>query len=145
MYLATWKEYTTPNFTNSEVLGEIRTQEVVSTENFDSIWRTKLFSIFGYEEGAGLSRTKVFDDIVGDLKIDALYIFDKALLTTHHFVVLKDDSYNTKASAYCGGLILKQTDMKTTMLWCSAHQPTQEQINELEEKGRLILKEHSQR
>jgi hypothetical protein len=27
----------------------------------------------------------------------------------------------------------KQTDMKTTMLWCSA-QPTQEQINELEEK-----------
>jgi hypothetical protein len=24
--------------------------------------------------------------------------------------------------------------MKTTMLWCSAHQPTQEQINELEEK-----------
>jgi hypothetical protein len=34
------------------------------------------------------SRTKVFDDIVGDLKIDALYIFDK-LLTTHHFVVLK--------------------------------------------------------
>jgi hypothetical protein len=52
-------------------------------------------------------------------------------------------SYNTKASAYCGGLILKQTDMKTTMLWCSAHQPTQEQINELEEKGRLILlKEH---
>jgi hypothetical protein len=35
------------------------------------------------------SRTKVFDDIV-DLKID-LYIFDKALLTTHHFVVLKDD------------------------------------------------------
>jgi hypothetical protein len=27
----------------------------------------------------------------------------------------------------------------TTMLWCSAHQPTQEQINELEEKGRLIL------
>jgi hypothetical protein len=44
-------------------------------------------------------------------------------------------SYNTKASAYCGGLILKkQTDMKTTMLWCSTHQPTQEQINELEEK-----------
>jgi hypothetical protein len=54
------------------------------------------FSIFGYEEGAGLSRTKVFDDIVGDLKIDALYIFDKALLTTHHFVVLKDDSYTPK-------------------------------------------------
>jgi hypothetical protein len=27
-----------------------------------------------------------------------------------------------------------QTNMTTTMLWCSAHQPTQEQINELEEK-----------
>jgi hypothetical protein len=27
---------------------------------------------------------KVFDDIVGDLKIDTLYIFDEALLTTHH-------------------------------------------------------------
>jgi hypothetical protein len=53
------------------VLGEIRTQEVVSTKN-SSIWRTKLF-IFGYEEGAGLLK-KVFDDIVGDLKIDALYI-----------------------------------------------------------------------
>jgi hypothetical protein len=36
MYLATWKEIPPPNFTNSEVLGEIRTQEVVSTENFDS-------------------------------------------------------------------------------------------------------------
>jgi hypothetical protein len=43
------------------------------------------------------------------------------------------------------GLNLKnKTDMKTTMLWCSAHQPTQEQINELEE-GRLISKEHFQR
>jgi hypothetical protein len=59
MYLATWKEYTTPNFTNSEVLGEIRTQ-VVSTENFDSRWRTKLFSIFGYEEGAGLLKNQGF-------------------------------------------------------------------------------------
>jgi hypothetical protein len=47
--------------------------------------------IFGYEEGAGLLKNQGFDDIVGDLKIDALYIFDKALLTTHHFVVLKDD------------------------------------------------------
>jgi hypothetical protein len=26
--------------------------------------------------------------------------------------VLKDDKATTKASAYCGGLILKQTDMK---------------------------------
>jgi hypothetical protein len=51
--------YHSPNFTNSEVLGEIRTQEVVSTENFDSIWRTKLFSIFGYE-GAGLLKNQGF-------------------------------------------------------------------------------------
>jgi hypothetical protein len=91
LYLATWKEYTTSKLYKFRSVRRNRTQEVVSTENFDSIWRTKLFSIFGYEEGAGLSRTKVFDDIVGDLKIDALYIFDKALLTTHHFVVLKDD------------------------------------------------------
>jgi hypothetical protein len=28
------------------------------------------------------------------------------------------------------------------MLWCSAHQPTQEQINELEERL-ILLKEHS--
>jgi hypothetical protein len=47
--------YHSPNFTNSVL--EKSAQEVVSTENFDSIWRTKLFSIFGYEEGAGLSRT----------------------------------------------------------------------------------------
>jgi hypothetical protein len=79
--------YHSPNFTNSEVLGEPHTRSCIYREFWLSIWRTKLFSIFGYEEGAGLSRTKVFDDIVGDLKIDALYIFDKALLTTHHFVV----------------------------------------------------------
>jgi hypothetical protein len=30
--------------------------------------------------------------------------------------------------------------MKTTMLWCSAHQPTQEQINELEERRLILLK-----
>jgi hypothetical protein len=51
------------------VLGEIRTQEVVSTENFDSI-----NSLVSSDKEVGLSRTKVFDDIVGDLKIDALYI-----------------------------------------------------------------------
>jgi hypothetical protein len=28
----------------------------------------------------GLLKNKVFDDIVGDLKIDALYIFDKSLI-----------------------------------------------------------------
>jgi hypothetical protein len=37
-----------------------------------------------------------------------LYIFDKALTS---FVVLKDDK-QYQASAYCGGLILKQTDIK---------------------------------
>jgi hypothetical protein len=36
MYLATWKEYTTLQTLQIQVLGEIRTQEVVSTENFDS-------------------------------------------------------------------------------------------------------------
>jgi hypothetical protein len=51
----------------------------------------KTFSISDMKRVQDFSRTKVFDDIVGDLKIDALYIFDKALLTTHHFVVLKDD------------------------------------------------------
>jgi hypothetical protein len=43
-------------------------------------------------------------------------------------------SYIPKASAYWRLNFKKQTDMKTTMLWCSAHQPTQEQINELEER-----------
>jgi hypothetical protein len=81
--------YHSPNFTNSEVLGEIRTQ-VVSTENFDSRYggQNSLVSS-DMKRVQDFSRTKVFDDIVGDLKIDALYIFDKALLTTHHFVVLK--------------------------------------------------------
>jgi hypothetical protein len=32
--------------------------------------------------------------------------------------------------------------MTTTMLWCSAHQPTQEQVKR-GEKGRVILKDHS--
>jgi hypothetical protein len=41
-------------------------------------------------------------------------------------------NYNTKASAYCGGLILKQTDMKTTML--SVPHTNQLKNNELEEK-----------
>jgi LytS/YehU family sensor histidine kinase len=55
----------------------------------------KTLCIFGYEGVQDFSRTKVFDDIVGDLKIDALYIFDKTLLTTS-FVVLKMINYNTK-------------------------------------------------
>jgi hypothetical protein len=54
------KEYTTLQTLQIQVLGEIHTQEVVSTENFDSIWRTKLFSIFGYEEGAGLLKNQGF-------------------------------------------------------------------------------------
>jgi hypothetical protein len=103
MYLATWKEYTT--LYKFSVRRNPHTRSCIYRE-FTSRWRTKLFSIFGYEEGAGLSRTKVFDDIVGDLKIDALYIFDKALLTTS-FCSVEMISYNTKASAYCGGLILK--------------------------------------
>jgi hypothetical protein len=36
---------------------------------------------------------------------------------------------------HIAGLILNQTKMMTTtMLWCSAHQPTQEQVKQLEEK-----------
>jgi hypothetical protein len=70
MYLATWKEYTSPNFTNSEVLGEIHTRSC--------IYRN--FSRYGGQNSLvssdmkDFSRTKVFDDIVGDLKIDAIYI-----------------------------------------------------------------------
>jgi hypothetical protein len=49
-----------------------------------------------------------------------------------------------KLPAYCGGLILKQTDMKTTMLWCSLQfQPTQEQINELGGKRKIYLQKKS--
>jgi hypothetical protein len=47
--------YHSPNLQIRSVR-RIRTQEV-STENFDSIWRTKLFSI-GYEEGAGLLKNQ---------------------------------------------------------------------------------------
>jgi hypothetical protein len=104
---------------------------------------TKLFSIFGYEEGAGLLKNKVFDDIVGDLKIDALYIFDKALLTTSFCSVEDDKLYQSLCILW--SLILKQTDMKTTMLWCSAHQPTQEQIKSLRKRKINSSKEHSQR
>jgi hypothetical protein len=59
--------------------------KVVSTENFDSRYggQNSLVSS-DMKRVQDFSRTKVFDDIVGDLKIDALYIFDKALLTTHH-------------------------------------------------------------
>jgi hypothetical protein len=74
--LATWKNIPLSNFTNSEVLGEITHTRVVST-NFDSRYGGQNFGIFGYEED--FSRTKVFDDIVGDLKIDTLYIFDKTV------------------------------------------------------------------
>jgi hypothetical protein len=38
---------------------ENRTVRLYLQRIFDSIWRTKPLSIFGYEEGAGLSRTKV--------------------------------------------------------------------------------------
>jgi hypothetical protein len=74
MYLATWKEYTTLQTLQIQVLGEIRTQ-VVSTENFDSRYggQNSLVSS-DMKRVQDFSRTKVFDDIVGDLKIDALYI-----------------------------------------------------------------------
>jgi hypothetical protein len=59
MYLATWKEYTTLQTLQIQVLGEIRTRSCIYRE-FLSIWRTKLFSIFGYEEGAGLLKNQGF-------------------------------------------------------------------------------------
>jgi hypothetical protein len=43
-------------------------------------------------------------------------------------------SYNTKASAYCGGLILKTNWYENYNAMVFHTQPTQEQINELEEK-----------
>jgi hypothetical protein len=79
MYLATWKEYTTLKLYKFKCW-EKSAHKVVSTENFDSRYggQNSLVSSVGYER-VDFSRTKVFDDIVGDLKIDALYIFDKAL------------------------------------------------------------------
>jgi hypothetical protein len=61
-----------------------------------------------------------------------LYIFDKALLT-HHFVVLKDDNYNTKASAYCG------LNFKKTHMPYGVHCSKLKNKLKLEGKGRLIL------
>jgi hypothetical protein len=64
------------------------------------------------EEGAGLQ--ELLDDIVGDLKIDAPYIL-MSLLTTHHFVVLKDDViYASKPLHIVELNFKKQTDKKTT-------------------------------
>jgi hypothetical protein len=64
MYLATWKEYTTlQTLQIQSVRRNPHTRSCIYRE-FLSIWRTKLFSIFGYEEGAGLLKNQVFDDIV---------------------------------------------------------------------------------
>jgi hypothetical protein len=73
MYLATWN-IPLSNFT--EVLGEIRTQEL-STENFDSRYGGQNSLVSSDMKRCRTSQNQVFDDIVGDLKIDALYIFDK--------------------------------------------------------------------
>jgi hypothetical protein len=59
--------------TNSSVRRNHFLQRVVSTGILTLDMEDKTLGIFGYE-GCGLLRTKVFDDIVGDLKIDALYI-----------------------------------------------------------------------
>jgi hypothetical protein len=68
--------YHSPNFTNSRCL-ENRTQSCIY-RNFDSRYggQNSLVSS-DMKRVQDFSRTKVFDDIVGDLKIDALYIFDK--------------------------------------------------------------------
>jgi hypothetical protein len=52
----------------NEVLGEICTQEVISTENFDSIWRTNSLVSSDKEEERVDCEPVCFIDIVGDLK-----------------------------------------------------------------------------
>jgi hypothetical protein len=79
MYLATWKEYTT--LYKFSVRRNPHTR-VVSTENLLLDGGQNSLVSSDMKKVQDFSRTKVFDDIVGDLKIDALYIFDKALLTT---------------------------------------------------------------
>jgi hypothetical protein len=87
MYLATWKEYHSKLYKFRSVRRNPHTK----------LYLQRILTLDGGQNSLvssdmkrvqDFSRTKVFDDIVGDLKIDALYIFDKAL-TTHHFVVLK--------------------------------------------------------
>jgi hypothetical protein len=51
--------YHSPNFTNSSVRRNPHTRSCIYRELL-SIWRTKLFSIFGYEEGAGLLKNQGF-------------------------------------------------------------------------------------
>jgi hypothetical protein len=63
------------------------------------------------------------------------YIFDKALLTTHHFVVLKDDVIIPKPCILWRLNFKKQTDMK---LQCYGVQPTKNKLTSLRKKGRLI-------
>jgi hypothetical protein len=72
MYLATWKEYTTSKLYKFRSVRRTAHKKLYLQRILTLDMEDKTFSIFGYEEGAGLSRTKVFDDIVGDL--DALYI-----------------------------------------------------------------------
>jgi hypothetical protein len=75
MYLATWKEYTTLKLYKFRSVRRNPHTRVVSTENFDSRYggQNSLVSS-DMKRVQDFSRTKVFDDIVGDLKIDALYI-----------------------------------------------------------------------
>jgi hypothetical protein len=51
--------YHSPNFANSEVLGEIRTQEVVSTKEVHFSMGTKLF-VSSDMKGAGLLKNQGF-------------------------------------------------------------------------------------
>jgi hypothetical protein len=70
MYLATWKVYHSKLY-KFRVLGEPHTRSCIYRRL--SIWRTKLL-VSSDKRVQDFSRTKVFDDIVGDLKIDAIYI-----------------------------------------------------------------------
>jgi hypothetical protein len=65
--------YHSPNFTNSEVLGEIHAQKLYLQRISRYGGQNSLVSS-DMKRVQDFSRTKVFDDIVGDLKIDALYI-----------------------------------------------------------------------
>jgi hypothetical protein len=77
----TWK-YTTSKLYKLGSVRRTKTQEVASTENFDFDMEDKTFSIFGYEEGAGLQEPS--NDTPGDPKIDA-HIFDVPINNNNHF------------------------------------------------------------
>jgi hypothetical protein len=71
--------YHSPNFTNSSVREKSAHKKLYLQRILTLDMEDKTFVSSDMKR----VNSKGFDDIVGDLKIDALYIFDKALLTTH--------------------------------------------------------------